>query len=109
MFPILPVLILLLLQGPSNVERLAREGRLPAALEAVHQELRLPAPDRTQREETVLVSLMALLGPGEPEPPAPKSLREIPTRIDIPVVVAPIPPAGFVACRRTRDGPFVLA
>lgn len=35
MFPILPILILLLL-GPTNVERLAVEGRLPAALLAVH-------------------------------------------------------------------------
>lgn len=35
MFPILPILILLLL-GPANAERLAAEGRLPAALLAVH-------------------------------------------------------------------------
>lgn len=36
MFPILPVLILLLL-GPANAERLAVEGRLPATLLAVHR------------------------------------------------------------------------
>lgn len=35
MFPILPILILLLL-GPANAERLAAEGRLPAGLLAVH-------------------------------------------------------------------------
>lgn len=109
MFPILPVLILLLLQGPSNVERLARDGRLPAVLDAVHQELRLPAPERTIEEETALVSLMALLGPGETESPAPKPIREIPTRIEIPVVVAPVPTAGYETCRRTRDGPFLFA
>lgn len=35
MFPILPILILFLL-GPTNVERLAAEGRLPAGLLAIH-------------------------------------------------------------------------
>ncbi len=35
MFPILPILILLFL-GPANAERLAFEGRLPAAILAVH-------------------------------------------------------------------------
>jgi hypothetical protein len=41
MFPILPILILLLL-GPTNVERLAVEGRLPAALLAAHRSMVAP-------------------------------------------------------------------
>jgi hypothetical protein len=41
MFPILPILILLLL-GPANAERLAVEGRLPAALLAAHRSMVAP-------------------------------------------------------------------
>lgn len=41
MLPILPILILLLL-GPANAERLAVEGRLPAALLAVHRAMVVP-------------------------------------------------------------------
>ncbi|GEM_PF-5821497 len=42
MFPILPLLILLLM-GPANAERLAVEGRLPPALLAVHRAMAVPA------------------------------------------------------------------
>lgn len=41
MFPILPILILLLL-GPANAERLASEGRLHPALLAVHRTMVAP-------------------------------------------------------------------
>ena len=41
MFPLFPILILLLL-GPANAERLAVEGRLPAALLAVHRSMVAP-------------------------------------------------------------------
>ena len=41
MFPILPILILLLL-GPANAERLAVEGRLPAVLLAFHRTMAPP-------------------------------------------------------------------
>ena len=42
MFPLLPILILLFL-GPVNADRLAAEGRLPAALLAVHLARSVPA------------------------------------------------------------------
>lgn len=42
MLPILPILILLFL-GPANADRLAAEGRLPAALLAVHLARTMPA------------------------------------------------------------------
>lgn len=38
MFPILPILILLLM-GPANAERLADAGRLPSALLAAHRRM----------------------------------------------------------------------
>ena len=41
MFPILPILILLLM-GPANAERLAVEGRLPSALLAAHRAMVQP-------------------------------------------------------------------
>ena len=41
MFPILPILILLLM-GPANAERLAVEGRLPSALLAAHRAMIQP-------------------------------------------------------------------
>lgn len=52
MFPILPVLILLLL-GPANAERLAVEGRLPATLLAVHRAMAPVAVVATVEEAEV--------------------------------------------------------
>jgi len=39
MLPLLPALLLLLLQGPSNIERLAQDGRLPEALDSLHRQM----------------------------------------------------------------------
>lgn len=60
MLPFLPALILLLLQGPSNFERLAFEGQLPSALEALHRQIGYPGSERlSERDQAVLESLLA--------------------------------------------------
>ncbi len=68
MFPLLPALLLLILQGPSSIERMALDGRLPAALEAVtrqleSQEQRTGALDKA--DAAVLASLLAFNGDPE--------------------------------------------
>ncbi len=119
MLPILPALILLLLHGPSNIERLAREGRLPAALDAIHREMDRAPVAATATEQAIIASLLAttdphlshalfsLLRPESPGKPA-KALepREPQTPAEPP---EPTPADGFSECRRTRDGPRVIA
>jgi hypothetical protein len=121
--PLLPALILLIFQG-SNVERLAHEGRLPAALQAAHRQMLLePQGPLGATEESVLASLLAasrtspelseamfrlLLGELAPTPVA--EAAEIAA---FESHVAP-PPADerpldspFVESQRSRDGPWV--
>ena len=63
MLPILPALILLLLQGPGNVERMALDGRLPAALQALQRHVDSPQAKQLACEEVVaLASLLAVTG-----------------------------------------------
>ena len=71
MLPLIPVLLMLLLQGPSSLERLAAEGKLPAALETLHRQMRLAETQPlTETEEvrapdTVIASLMAIRSDAE--------------------------------------------
>lgn len=121
MLPILPVLILLLLQGPSSVERLTREGRLPAALDAIHRELALPEAAFSDEDDAMLASLFAahdphfssalfaLLRGRVPEPESPRPLEIPEPKPEISIGEAPAPCEGFAECRRSRDGPFAMA
>lgn len=118
MLPFLPVLILLLLQGPSNIERLAVEGRLPAGLQAIHQQLDRPE----EINHRVLASL--IVASGDPNLQDALSALLMPSR---PVRTEPVPteaeassiPAadfggsgrlleGYARSARVRDGPIVL-
>ena len=65
MLPILPALLLLILQGPSSIEKMALDGRLPAALEAISRQMeaqnhRSNKVDRS--DEAVLATLLAFSG-----------------------------------------------
>lgn len=65
MFPLLPALILLILQGPSSIEKMALDGRLPAALEAVTRQMERQDPrvgSLDQADAVVLASLLAFSG-----------------------------------------------
>jgi hypothetical protein len=66
MFPLIPALILLLLHGPSNFERFAENGRLPAALAVFHRGVSETATQADSGREDVsrraLASLIAASG-----------------------------------------------
>ena len=117
MFPLLPALILLFLNGPAHMERLAEGGALPAALAAVQQ--RLEAPDK-RADQLALASLLAFSGDKEAsrllvkilalqtveERPAVQPVVETEAKVD--------PPQerclgqtreGFLRSQRSRDGP----
>jgi len=122
MLPLLPALILMLLQGPSNFERLAVDGRLPAALEAIHRHMAQPGSEKlSEREEQALASLIAagssaqltraLMSflwhgdekPQSAEPPACESSQPVVCFND-----SPPAPDGFERSQRTRDGPAIV-
>lgn len=96
MFPILPILILLLL-GPANAERLAVEGRLPAALLAAHRSM--VAPIRA-----------TVVAPVEEETSRTATLRSVKRpSVAAGTVLPPVPTAfeGFAPGWPTRAGPAV--
>ena len=63
MLPLLPALILLLLNGPAHVERMAEGGALPAALAAIQQRAERPGSFKQARaDELMLASLLSLSG-----------------------------------------------
>jgi protein involved in temperature-dependent protein secretion len=121
MLPLLPALILLLLQGPSNIERLAHEGRLQGALQAVHAQLQRPALAADDQRK-VLAELLAKSGdaglaraltqlltlvldePGDNVQVRSRATRETALHGLSPTFAADLAD-GFLACRRTRDGP----
>ncbi len=126
MLPILPALLLLILQGPSTIEVMASEGRLPAALQAVSRRLESQDQRIGNLEEVdaavlasflaigndsdisrVLFHLLALETFTEPKPEVgtPELADE---ESPPPIFCAETPrfPDAFVACRRSRDGPL---
>jgi hypothetical protein len=127
MLPILPALLLLILQGPSSIEKMALDGRLPAALEAVSR--RMEAQDHRsgsieKADAAVLASLLALSN----DPDLSKALfclLALDAPLDAPAVSlgiaeepsreprslpidsdAPRVPDGWFENQRSRDGPF---
>jgi hypothetical protein len=115
MLPILPVILLLLLQGPANVERMALQGRLPAAIEAIQ---RMDAP---QNEKEAFVSLLAasqdpelthalfsILKWTEPAEPKVVSVPEEPTFVPIEPPHEVALRGGFSKSNRSRDGPALV-
>jgi hypothetical protein len=125
MLPILPALLLLILQGPSSIERMALEGRLPAALQAASRQIE--SQDRNlgtteEAEAAVWASLLAIggdpelsgalyrllsLDAGTPEPS--RLVKDEPEGwLDSPPIPSPDAslPEEFVQCRRSRDGPL---
>ncbi|MBC8065182.1 MAG: hypothetical protein H7Y17_10155 [Chlorobia bacterium] len=127
MLPILPALLLLILQGPSSIERMALDGRLPAALEAVTRQLEGQDHRNTSVEKSdaaVLASLLAFSSdPGlshalfqilNVDQPI-DALRTIPFGADEPDsdwnlnFYADEPsavPEEILECQRSRDGPL---
>jgi hypothetical protein len=126
MLPILPALLLLILQGPSSIERMALDGRLPAALEAVSRQIE--SHDRSlgsseNAEAAVWASLLAFSG----DPELSGALYRL-LSLDAAVIPQPTSdgmepddwvdppkyqrsgtftlPDAYVQCRRSRDGPF---
>ena len=119
MLPLLPALILLLLQGPSNLERLAVNGRLPAALEAIHRQMvnsesgSLGELEQTtfagifanRLNESLSTALLSLLQPIQEQPK--ESLQATADERLIRFVESNQlrTPDGFGKSDRTRDGP----
>lgn len=121
MLPILPALLLLLLQGPANIDRMAAEGRLPAALKSMHRGIAAPANRLSSAaDNVVLASLIAVSSDHEIS----QVLLNILSLVETGVENSPSefgaeprqsiagPPQlgaltdGFLSCQRSRDGPF---
>ena len=127
MLPLLPALILLLLNGPANLERMAERGALPAALAAIHQKA---APQNqtlnsAKAEQYALASLLSLTGDPQlsralaqifslqvacevlpsAQPPA---IKEADSSGEPPPIAHSIgkPQRGFLHSQRSRDGPY---
>lgn len=126
MLPILPALLLLILQGPSSIEKMALDGRLPAALEAVSRQME--ARDHltggsSEADAAVLASLLALSGDPDLshalfqllaiEPSIGKVTQTQKIEPDDQITPVPIDsqagqslPEGCLKSQRSRDGPF---
>ncbi len=116
MLPILPVILLLLLQGPANVERMALQGRLPAVIEAIQR------MDTPKDEQEALVSLLAASQDRELAHALLSILKWTETAPVRPQVLLPEEPAfvpiehqqpmlltgGFAKGNRSRDGPSMV-
>jgi hypothetical protein len=121
MLPLLPALILMLLQGPSNFERFAVDGRLPAALEAIHRQMAMTGTERlSEREEQALASLiaagssaqltralMSFFWLDDEKPRLTTPISRDPSRPVACTCESPPPQDGFERSQRTRDGPAI--
>lgn len=135
MLSLIPAILLLAFQGPSALERLGHEGRLPSALRALERALiaqsaRAESDSKTPvkavstaEAKRVFAQLAALTsgpaftaaiaqyleGAGQTDLPSPPAAA--PSLLDEPKAVLPTPPVtaglsnGFIQNRRSRDGP----
>jgi hypothetical protein len=106
MFPLIPAILLLLLQGSSGFERFPQDTRLPQPWNALHRDARV----RDVRAEAALVRFLALAasqqiiasGSNSAQP------RSNPELISVALVAPALkasPEDGYQDCRRSRDGP----
>ena len=107
MLPILPAILLLFLQGPANIERLAHEGRLPAAIEAVHSDDRAIAALLAASHSELSHALLALIDWSESES-KPIKKQEISTFVAIVPHPITATSSGFTTSQRSRDGPVLV-
>jgi hypothetical protein len=125
LFPLLPALLLLILQGPSSIEKMALEGRLPAVLEAMSRQMESDhhSVGSSKVDEAVLASFLAFSGNpsashalytllciGEPSA-EPKKVVVAETQANLSPSVFDVGdstqlPAGHAGSQRSRDGPF---
>ena len=125
MLPILPALLLLILQGPSSLERMALDGRLPAALQAVTRQIENADANFAEIEDAdvaVWASILAFSGDPELSGALYRLLSldatAIPMRRHVgfepddwvapPAFRTPDQkslPDAYIQCRRSRDGP----
>jgi len=120
MLPLLPALILLLLQGPSNFERLAVNGRLPAALEAIQRQIVASESDSlTECEKQSFASILAnhlgdplsnalfaILQPIQAPTRTVVSVEDCESKRHVCEQGSLHLPTGFGSSDRTRDGPL---
>ena len=104
MFPLIPAIILLLLQGSSGLER-PQAGRMPQGWN-----LRREVSTRDARAQAALAQFLAIaacdqLDASQAQESAPKELRPAHPRVEREEPRAPAPKDGFQTCRRSRDGP----
>lgn len=115
MFPFLPALIILLLQGPSNSERLLAQGRVPSGSEAIYRAV-TDGHGLCPRERVVLAQLLATQDPTDLASAlialidGKRSVKSNPVieakdRPAISDVTPGILSTGFVRAQRPRDGP----
>ena len=113
MLPILPVLLLLLFSGPANAERMAVEGRLPAAIEMI-QRLENPPSDQSfasllaaSKDPEFTRAIFTLLKWVAPKEPAKvKPVIDPEAFVATPPTDSPPISEGYRSCQRSRDGPF---
>ncbi len=123
MLPLLPAILLLLLQGSAGGDQAAWDARLPGALNALHRQLQGGPDGIRAADEVVFASLLAAGGDDDIS----KALIKLLTHLDEPSEqvsrpcvdreetpsVIPIPPSlgdpqsGYYDCRRSRDGPWI--
>jgi hypothetical protein len=124
MLPILPALLLMLLQGPANIERMASEGQLPAALNAIHRQMECSHRGFEQpAEQVVLASLLAVSQDREMSqalfrllsiPPQQEVASGANEPLELVGEAPPCPPRidfdqrHFVDSQRSRDGPTLI-
>ena len=126
MLPFLPALLLLILNGPAGLDRMAHDGRLPEALRALNDRIQvegISASGAKLEQEIALASLLASHG----DPDLSQALAELifwagltesteqaieaPIEIELESPQLPCgPPAGtlrdgFTRATRSRDGP----
>lgn len=116
MFPLIPVILLLLLQGPSNADRLARNGHLLGSLDAIAADSTLRESDRVvlaslfAREDAKLSdALIAILRSDRTRPSAPPPTEPVVKQVPVSAPKLRLQ-QGYARSQRSRDGPlsFVL-
>jgi hypothetical protein len=122
MLPLLPAILLLLLQGPAGPERIAHE-RLTGAIQALHRQIGASHESGAVSDEVVFATLLAAshdnalsrallqaldlyAGPVSERPEPQLAYAEPRSPVPVPPSLG-TPGKGFFTCGRTRDGPAV--
>src|ERR1700683_3101063 len=105
MLPLIPAILLLLLQGPSNIERFPQDARLPDSWNTLHGSSVRDACSDAALARLLAIAIVQIASPNQEAAAAPVTEERCAPRLHTDFSPRVRLADACQDCRRSRDGP----